>query len=147
MPQTTDVAIIGAGVTGCSIAYHLSLAGVRVVVLERAEIAAEASSAAAGLLSPQTNLHGPGAYTDLLTAGWVQNTELVPKLEEASGVQVGYHRLGMLGSVSLLPAPNDADASPLRVRAWKGITTKNCVFVISIVPDSKVCPEHAPPLV
>jgi glycine/D-amino acid oxidase-like deaminating enzyme len=46
--QATDVAIIGGGVEACSIAYQLSKAGVQVSVIEREEIAAEASSAAAG---------------------------------------------------------------------------------------------------
>src|ERR1051326_2600633 len=95
---STDVAIIGAGVTGCSIAYHLSQAGVRVLVIERAEIAAEASSAAAGLLSPLGNLLKPGAFTDLAMASWSRYAELIPALEEASGVKVSYHRLGSLRS-------------------------------------------------
>src|SRR5438128_10450202 len=33
MPETADVVIIGGGVTGCSIAYHLVQRGVRNVVL------------------------------------------------------------------------------------------------------------------
>ena len=41
MNQATDVAIIGGGVIGCSIAYQLSKAGVQVSIIERAEIAAE----------------------------------------------------------------------------------------------------------
>jgi sarcosine oxidase, subunit beta len=43
-----DVIVIGGGVEGCSIAWHLALAGVRVGVLERWQIAAGASGASAG---------------------------------------------------------------------------------------------------
>jgi sarcosine oxidase subunit beta len=43
-----DVAVIGGGVEGCSIAWHLALAGVRVGVFERWQIAAAASGASAG---------------------------------------------------------------------------------------------------
>ncbi len=37
MNQSTDVAIIGGGVEGCSIAYQLSKAGVQVSVIGRAD--------------------------------------------------------------------------------------------------------------
>ena len=43
-----DVVVVGGGVEGCSIAYHLAGDGVRVCLLERWEIAAGASGASAG---------------------------------------------------------------------------------------------------
>jgi sarcosine oxidase subunit beta len=43
-----DVVVVGGGVEGCSIAYHLARAGVRVRLLERWQIAAAASGASAG---------------------------------------------------------------------------------------------------
>ena len=64
MNQVTDMVIIGGGVEGCSIAYHLSKAGVRVRVFEREEIAAEAWRAAAGLVDPAGELKGPKAGAD-----------------------------------------------------------------------------------
>jgi sarcosine oxidase subunit beta len=45
---TTDVAIIGGGVQGCSIAYHLARQGARVTLFERHALAAAASGASAG---------------------------------------------------------------------------------------------------
>src|SRR5688572_27963891 len=44
----TEVVIIGGGVEGSSIAYHLTRAGARVTLLERWGIAAGASGASAG---------------------------------------------------------------------------------------------------
>jgi sarcosine oxidase subunit beta len=43
-----DVVVVGGGVEGCSIAYHLARSGVRVLLLERWQIAAAASGASAG---------------------------------------------------------------------------------------------------
>lgn len=96
MNQTTDVAIIGGGVTGCSIAYQLSKAGVQVSVIEREEIAAEASSAAAGLLAPDLVLTGPKAVADLFLTSWSMTAEIIAEIEAASGVQVEYFQTGAL---------------------------------------------------
>ena len=52
----TDIAIIGAGVIGCAIAYLLSREGIRVMVLEQDSIGSHASGFANGSLSPATQL-------------------------------------------------------------------------------------------
>ncbi|MDQ2683925.1 MAG: FAD-binding oxidoreductase, partial [Chloroflexota bacterium] len=46
--RPTEVIVIGGGVEGCSIAYHLAKSGLRVTLLERWAIAAGASGASAG---------------------------------------------------------------------------------------------------
>ena len=114
--QTTDVAIIGGGVIGCSIAYQLSKAGVQVSVIEREEIAAEASSAAAGLLAPAEVLTGPKSVADLFLASWSMTAEIIAEIEAASGVQVEYFRTGALHVLT-----NTEDQSSLRRYAeiWK----------------------------
>jgi glycine oxidase len=116
--QTSDVVIVGAGVIGCSIAYFLAQAGVQVRVVERATIAAEASSAAAGLLSPLGNFYEPGAFTDFAMASWSSYATLIPILEEASGVQVGYHRLGSLRVAS---TPESARKLRQRMDVWQAL--------------------------
>ena len=68
----------------CSIAYQLSKAGVQVSVIEREEIAAEASSAAAGLLAPAGVLIGPKAGADLFLASWAITADLLAEVEAAS---------------------------------------------------------------
>src|SRR5712691_9288671 len=51
MTETARVVIIGGGIWGCSIAYHLARAGVSdVLVLERGELASGNTSQAAGLV-------------------------------------------------------------------------------------------------
>jgi glycine/D-amino acid oxidase-like deaminating enzyme len=43
MASTRDVAIVGAGIIGCSIAFELAKAGMQVCVLERGGIGEESS--------------------------------------------------------------------------------------------------------
>ena len=51
LEKSSNVVIIGGGVTGCSIAYQLAKQQVRVVVLERRRFATGASCATAGVIS------------------------------------------------------------------------------------------------
>ena len=114
--STTGVVIVGGGVIGCAIAYHLRKAGMPVVVIDRGEIGAEASSAAAGLLAPLGSIAGPGPFADLLLASFTMFPTLMPELEEAGGVRVEYERTGSLRVV------RDAKHIPnlrKRVEAWK----------------------------
>ena len=46
-----DAVVVGAGAIGAACAYELAKAGLRVTVIERAEPAAEAAGASAGILS------------------------------------------------------------------------------------------------
>jgi glycine oxidase len=47
-----DVVVVGAGVVGCAIAYHLAKADMSVALLEKGRVAGEASQAGAGMLAP-----------------------------------------------------------------------------------------------
>ena len=54
LPPTADIAIIGAGAIGCSIAYHLAKRGLKnVIVLERDAIGSGTTSKAAGGIRAQ----------------------------------------------------------------------------------------------
>lgn len=96
MQSNADVVVAGGGVIGCAIAYQLRQSGVDVAVLDRGEIGAEASSAAAGLLAPLGSLSGPGAFADLLLASFALFPALVPELEDASGIHLEYEQPGAL---------------------------------------------------
>jgi glycine oxidase len=96
MEHSTDVAIIGGGIIGCSIAYYLRKQGVNVAVFDQGEIGMQASSAAAGILAPLGSLSGPGPFANLLLASWSMFPSLVAELEEASGIGVEYEQTGTL---------------------------------------------------
>ncbi len=50
MVETADVIVIGAGVQGASLAFHLARRGTRVVVVERGSVAAGATGRSSGLV-------------------------------------------------------------------------------------------------
>ena len=51
LPEAVDVAVVGAGLIGLSVAWRLAAAGLSVAVLDRARAGAGASLAATGMLS------------------------------------------------------------------------------------------------
>jgi glycine/D-amino acid oxidase-like deaminating enzyme len=52
LPEECDVAVVGGGIAGVCVAYHLATAGVRTVVLERERLGSGATGSAVGVLSP-----------------------------------------------------------------------------------------------
>jgi glycine oxidase len=96
-PQAADVAIIGAGVIGLSIAWRLAAAGLAVAVFERGKAGAGASLAATGMLAAATELEPGGA--DLLALA-LESQRMWPRfrdeLESQSGVDIDYRAEGTL---------------------------------------------------
>ncbi len=83
MSERHDLAVIGGGIMGCATALRARQGGMRVVVLERAELGSGASGVNAGTLSLQ-----------------IKRVKLMPyalrgrALWEKAGERVGYHRSG-----------------------------------------------------
>lgn len=90
MVHHTRVAVIGGGVTGCSVLYHLAKAGWReVMLLERSELTSGSSWHAAGnlfTLTSPSNAQRLQLYT----------IRLYETLEQESGQPIGYHPTGGL---------------------------------------------------
>lgn len=90
LPSRAQVVIIGGGIVGCSIAYHLTKRGVTdVVVLERKQLTCGTTWHAAGLVSMlwQTpELSNLAKYSH----------ELYASLEAETGQATGYKRIGSL---------------------------------------------------
>ncbi len=114
MTANTDAIIIGGGVIGCSIAYHLAKAGVSATLLERGEIGMEASNAASGILSSISGGAG-GAYTRLVNASAKMFHTLAPELAEASGVDIEFAQCG-----ELLLALDENEATALYAATMEG---------------------------
>src|SRR5260370_36524359 len=91
-----DVAVIGAGVQGSSVALRLAQAGAKVAVLERGIPGAEASSAAGGILSPGVEAVEPGPFHALCRASPERYPPFVPGVEPLSRMSVAFPALGPL---------------------------------------------------
>jgi glycine oxidase len=92
--QSPDVVIIGGGVMGSSVAWHLRKEKLGVVVLERSVPGAEASSAAAGMLAGHLDSKQPGKESNLFLQGLAEYPEFVKEIQELTGIDVGYRRRG-----------------------------------------------------
>lgn len=99
MKHSERVVIVGGGVVGCSIAYYLSRRGVAVTLLERGEIGAQASGAAAGLFSSWKPLAKMDAYNRLLFASQSLFSELIEELEDVTGIDLEYEQTGTLRTI------------------------------------------------
>jgi 4-methylaminobutanoate oxidase (formaldehyde-forming) len=86
--EAAAVVVVGGGVLGCSIAWHLARAGQKdVVVVERNDIGSGATARSAGLVS-RGRLHKE-------TMQLVRRTrDAIAELEGALGEPVGFHRVG-----------------------------------------------------
>ena len=94
LPRTASVVVIGGGVVGCSIAYHLARRGQRdVVVLERESVGSGTTSKAAGGIRAQFPTETEIRFS-------LEAIEVFQRFEEEFGVDIGYRKIGYLFLVS-----------------------------------------------
>src|ERR1700716_2911578 len=91
-----DAIVVGGGVIGCSTAWRLAQAGLKVTVFERGRVGCEASRAAAGMLSPQGEAQGPGPFFDFCLRSREIYRSFAEELREASGIDAEYKDDGAL---------------------------------------------------
>lgn len=96
-----DVVIVGGGVIGCSIAYHLardSQGRLKIAVLERNIVGEEASGVAAGMLAAQVECDSPSPLLSLAIESRSRFEKLSSELKELSGVDIEYVRKGIVST-------------------------------------------------
>jgi glycine oxidase len=91
-----DVAVVGGGIIGLCIAREAAQAGLRVRLLERGEVGREASSAAAGLLSPQVEADHDDPLFRLCVASRDLFPDFVRRVAEESGLDPALSERGTL---------------------------------------------------
>ncbi len=91
-----DVAVVGGGVIGCSIAWRLAQGGLRVIVLDKGDFGSEASHAAGGMLAPLSEADQTGAFFDLCVASRAIYSDFARELLESSAIDIEYRTEGTL---------------------------------------------------
>ncbi|WP_343907234.1 FAD-dependent oxidoreductase [Nocardioides aquiterrae] len=91
LPDRARVVVIGGGVIGCSVAYHLAHAGwTDVVVLERDRLTSGTTWHAAGLMTCF------GSTSETSTAIRLYSRDLYARLEEETGQATGFKPVGLI---------------------------------------------------
>lgn len=111
MTRQLNVVLIGGGIVSLSTAYHLAKEGVTALIVEQEAVGYGASGAAAGLVTPLIESHGPDALIRLGMLSGRMHQDLALVLPTESGVDYHYSRIPILE-----PAFTEEEAHALRKR-------------------------------
>ncbi len=132
----SDVVVVGGGIVGLACAYELAKAGASVDLLEYGRTGMQATNAAAGMLAPLIESHGPGPMLDFGLRALAAYPALVDELAP-TGIDVELRITGILKA-----ATSPADFDHLRARlAWQ----RQCGLTIDEL-DAATCRELEPRL-
>jgi 4-methylaminobutanoate oxidase (formaldehyde-forming) len=146
LPRTADVVIIGGGILGLSVAWHLTRTdGVRVVVIERQSLASQATGRAAALLTL--------GRTDARFTRLVQRTfAAIEELGSALGAPLPLHRYGSLsvtttaaGRRGLQALIDGATSAGVSVETVRAADAGRIVPWLTVTEDAACafCPDDA----
>jgi sarcosine oxidase subunit beta len=89
LPASADVVVVGGGVIGTSVAFHLAETGVDVCLLERDQLASGSTSRAAGGIRAQ--------FSDPLNiAIGLRSIDAFTRFRERPGAEIDFHQVGYL---------------------------------------------------
>jgi len=111
--RSLETVVIGGGVIGLTVAYELARRGNKVIVLERDQPGAGATTVAAGMLAPISEAeHEESERTRLALDSKARYPEFVAELERVAGLSCDYRAAG-----TLWVAANRDEAAELRCMA------------------------------
>ncbi|MFK0524526.1 glycine oxidase ThiO [Paenibacillus illinoisensis] len=91
-----ETIVVGGGVIGCAIAYELASRGKEVILIERARIASETSSAAAGMLAADSETFHTTVMSMLAYESRKRLHQQKEQLELLSGIEIGLQQSGFI---------------------------------------------------
>ena len=131
MNDRPDVAVIGAGVFGLSIAWELAKSGRSVTVLDRAPVGTEASGWALGRLdpllkgsgstgeteknAPRSELGRPEDQQRLALASYQLHLDMTPEIENIAGIEV---QVDMQPTLQLFYSQEERDSGARYADSW-----------------------------
>ena len=89
--ESADAVVIGGGIVGCSVAYYLSRAGLKVCVLEREAVGSGASGHGHGSMSTVGKDFGRGSHYLLGLVGKEMYPQFVSEVMEETGIDPLFH--------------------------------------------------------
>jgi 4-methylaminobutanoate oxidase (formaldehyde-forming) len=150
LPNRASVVIVGGGIVGCSLAYHLTLRGCTdVVLLERKQLTCGTTWHAAGLvgqLRATYNLTRLAQYTATLYASLEQETGQATGFRQTGSIAVATHTARM---EELLRGASMAKCFGLEVQTlspseisamWSGMRTDDLVGGVFLPKDGRCNP-------
>ena len=133
LPPSADCVIIGGGVVGCSLAYHLARAGMRPLLLERGEFGAGSTARGAGGVRQQFS-------TEINVRVGMLSRQLLEHFEEEVGATADLRSVGYL-----FVASSDAQMEQLarnvtmqHAVGLEDVRLLSCEEVAEIVPQLNV---------
>ena len=119
LPGRARIVIVGGGIIGASIAYHLAAAGERdVVLVERGRLTNGTTWHAAGLVSQARGTHA-------LTALAAGNAETYERIGAETGVETGLRRYGSMSLARTAARMDELRTAPRRSRATSGSRSRS----------------------
>jgi sarcosine oxidase subunit beta len=132
MTQSADVIVVGAGVQGASLAFHLASRGVRVLVLERSTVAGGATGRSSGFVRMHYDLESEARLA------WASHPYFAEWKDRVGDGDCGFVRTGFL---QLVPAAQ-ADALRANVAILQGVGIPTTVVgrdtVAALMPGIRV---------
>jgi glycine oxidase len=92
--RKVTIAVVGAGIIGCAVAFELARRGFPVEVFDARHVGAGATHATAGVLAPFIEGPAPTPLQELLIESFRLYDEFVADVEATAGVAVEYRRCG-----------------------------------------------------